>query len=148
MKLFHSILALLIIVSCNNNITSDQAQDTHPSLALKEFTAIPDTIEGCVGLFSLDRDAFENENFVYASKLQEHCIIHLDSHTVLLKYSSSKDNKKSHTETFENETYLLKITMTMINPYDEGGIYEGYLELLDKTNNTVQKHNVYGESGC
>lgn len=145
MRTFFLVIIGSILLSCNNQQAKSKKQT---NLDLENFSELPKSIDGCSEIYSLDSTKFSRKEYVFASNLTEFAVIKLDGNEVRLQieYEGKNEESNEFVSIFKSDSYTVTIKTKKIIEYDEGGIYEGTLEL--KQGDKKKVYNIYGESGC
>jgi hypothetical protein len=128
------------------NATISQSDTT---FKLDFFNTIPDTIDGCAEYITYDTSTVTKDKYIFLSNLTDFAIIKIKGNVIYLKRDSieSKEiNAKSYVAVYKGQYYKAVLTIKQTKSYDEGGLYDGTLQIIGDKINVLFK--VHGESGC
>lgn len=145
MRLSFLIVIGILLLSCNSKQTKSEKQI---NLDLESFSTLPESIDGCGELYSLDSIQFSKKEYVFASNLAEFAVIKLNGKDIHLQVESEGKNEETDgfVSIFKSKNYTVIVRTRKIIEYDEGGIYEGTIELQQGDKKKI--YAIYGESGC
>lgn len=162
MRNFIISILLLLFISCNNTNTPSKTQkkDTiffdnknlnHKQsmdiIYLDRFLTIPDTIDGCSGIFY---EGNERNNFIFITNLQTFGIIKLKGSDIyLMKDTTQNISIKENTiiEEYTNDAFKIKLNLQKINQLDYLEFYEGKL-LFFNHDSLIFEKKIKAEVGC
>lgn len=124
---------------------SSSPEEIRPEL----FSKIPDTISGCGDYFTYD-SLDEHANLMFVSNLGLAVIringkdVYLSNDSLATAATDTSENARS--AVFSGNGYKALLRAKKIRSLDEGGIYEGILEISHGAARQVFK--IHGSSGC
>jgi hypothetical protein len=163
---FLMIFILLILSSCWNDLPGAKEKKEHDKvqveqdrslpvqtadteLRLDPFEKIPATIDGCGEYFTTIDNKAAKDNFIFLSNLTSFALIKVNGLEIYLKRdktASKEIDTKNYIAVYSGEGYKVILTLNQVIAYDEGGFYNGTLEIT--RGNKSLKYPVHGESGC
>ncbi len=161
-KLLIGFLLCNLLVACNE--TNTQKNQYNDSIAANKqaaeevpweafpipgyFENIPDTIDGCSGVFATSEAAFNQKQFIFISNLQGLGMIKLNGEIVYLQMKSRTEGPgDAYKEEYEGNGLTIIIDITKVGVTgDELNSNEGSFTL--RRGNETKVMQLFGETGC
>jgi hypothetical protein len=116
------------------------------SLILEFLTPLPDTIEGCSGLYAMDPSFLKEGMYLFATNVSQFGIIRLNGRDIYLQLVRQKGTPEGELLFRGGGGYEVRIKTQRTKQVDEVGTYEGTLQILYKGKQRTYK--IWGELGC
>ncbi len=120
-------------------------------LGLQEILKSAYSYSGCEGVYAIDTARLDRSQFLFRTDLVNHFAeIQVDNQNIYLVEDTAKTKSagsdQDYTQIFEGGSYKAVIHLHQVRQYDEGGRYQGTLEVEKDDRKTIIP--IIGDSGC
>lgn len=163
-KSLYLLIFVVLFYSCTNknekeeiekvksdNLEKKEVDNNELDFQIGIFTSVPDTIDGCGDFYNYILNNSNKPEFVFLSNLSEFSMMKINGKTEYFKINQDTTdsfNEKKYVQTASSAKYNLICEFDLIEKYDEGGLYNMKLTIVDKFTRRKKIIFLKGESGC
>lgn len=120
-------------------------------LDMREMLISALDFSGCNDVYAIDTDRLNHGQYIFIADLIDHvAIIRIGDQTIHLPQDTARADESvdstEYSKTFEGSSYKVVFHLHQIRQYDEGGRYQGTLEVEKDDRKTIIP--IIGDSGC
>lgn len=115
-------------------------------VTLETFSEFPPEIDGCSCYFSGNKEAFEQNNYLFVSNFEKMAFIKIDGELIPFELIEEKE-ELYNTVWQDEEGHIMVLETVEMGQVDETWQFEGVLTLM-KDNTPIYKRTIIGECGC